>query len=89
MKRVIYKYPLIRGFGERSVRMPSGSKVVTVDEQYGQVTVWAEVTPGLPEEQRRFYLVPTGGDVPLGFTHAATVFFEQKTLVVHIYELAQ
>lgn len=65
-----------------SVLMPSTYKILKVGLQGPVPTIWAEVNPDEPDVPHRFYLVPTGAEVPDG-QHLDTLFIDQ--LVVHLY----
>lgn len=87
MKR-IYKYP----FQNRRVAdiyLPVGAQVLTVQEQHGDLVLWALVEPDNDVEKRSFVTVLTGVE---SFnwpdpTYLATIQSEGGTFVRHVFEV--
>lgn len=88
--RSIYKYP-IEGHGY--VRGPI-TRILTVDEQFGNIVLWAEVDTETPE--RVFHIVPIGTGWSLDpkpggncildeYTYIDTVVMLGGNLVFHVY----
>jgi len=69
-----------------SMPMPKNSRVIACQMQQEVITLWAEVNADAELEQRLFRIVPTGGDVPIGYTYIDTVQMLSGALVWHIYE---
>ncbi len=87
MSEVVWKYPLDADPGVEQVReMPEGAKVLTAQVQDGHVTIWAQVDPSRPKENRRFVIVGTGQGFAggMGMTWIATV--QRVPYVWHVYE---
>lgn len=84
-KRVVWKYPLALTSATQQVTMPAGARVVHVQVQGSEPTLWAEVDP---EESRTmlrlFRVVATGVPVPAFFDHRGTIHLDWT--VWHIYE---
>jgi hypothetical protein len=93
--------------GPIDIKMPGGARVVSVGNQRGVPALWAEVDidvarGGVYAKEpyivtRRFYIVPTGGDVPAeclialpgyewGTGYRGTILFAEGALVFHVYE---
>lgn len=86
MKR-IYKYVLDRKHAHSRVDMPEGAHILTVQEQYGAITLWAVVDPDAPTVRRRFVIVGTGEAMPDGTAwYIATVQLDGGSLVCHVFE---
>jgi hypothetical protein len=81
----VWKYELlITDF--QTVEMPMGTRILTVQMQYGQPCLWAEVNDRSNEtELRHIGIVGTGhADVPTGAVYIGTV--QDDSLVWHVYE---
>ena len=74
--------------------MPLGARVVHADNQpasdgggqYDRITLWAEVDPDRPTEQRRFQIIGTGQECPGDlFEYAGTVLVHGGAVVWHVY----
>jgi hypothetical protein len=89
---VIFKYP-IASHGESLLLMPVFGKVVSVQNQRGQIVLWVEI-PSQPGDHtgasgnRRFYSVLTGHhtDVPNDAVYRGTVQLSGGAYVAHVYE---
>jgi hypothetical protein len=83
--RTVYKYGLNPGYNSFSV--PYDSKIVHVDEQYGQLYAWIEVNSDqVPGYLRQFNVYGTGHYITnVGDTHIASVVMTSG-LVWHVYE---
>lgn len=89
--RVIHKYSLGRHVFEETravtIPMPPASVVLSVDNQYNTITLWANVlVEGDDAEPHVFYVVPTGGNVPNNGVYLGTVMLDEGTVVGHIYQ---
>ena len=81
----IWKYTLGHDVGMVRVAVPKGGIIRSVGLQYGACTMWIEVDPHAPTEQRRFEIVGTGHEIPLLATvYCGTVMVDP--FVWHIYE---
>ena len=82
--RTIWKYAVDDG----PVSMPSGARILSVQVQRGDLTLWAEVDSDAPAEIRRFRVYGTGHELPRGLgyqdSHIATV--QDEPFVWHVYE---
>lgn len=68
-----------------TLSMPRGAKILTVQDQRGAVTMWAEIDPAAPREKRRFRVVGTGESLdPNRLQYLGTAQF--GVLVWHVYE---
>ena len=85
MKTEIWKYPL--GAICTDLKMPNGSKILTVQIQNDNATLWAIVpTVGTVEQSRRFRLHPTGaGTHEIKGDYIGTVQ-QANGLVWHVFE---
>lgn len=61
--RTIFKYPLVIQATHR-VSMPVGAYILSVANQRGAVTLWAEVDSDEPPEDRTFHVIGTGHPFP-------------------------
>lgn len=91
MSIAIYKYPIQcnstrEGFHKIQVEMPWGAVPLCVQNQNGQVCIWAEVVKGRKPETFTFVSVGTGfGKVPINGVYLGTV--QQDVYVWHIYRI--
>jgi hypothetical protein len=68
-----------------SVTMPKGAHVLSIQEQNGQICIWASVNPRAEPEPRRFFVAGTGFDIP----EAAGAFLatvQVGAYVWHVFE---
>jgi hypothetical protein len=84
MKTTIWKYIL---GPDETIQMPKGAVILTAQEQYGEVAVWACVDPTETElTPRRFVTPGTGHDIAEGsLQYISTV--QLGSLVFHIFEV--
>ena len=84
---MIYKYALAT-IDEQEVMMPRGSKMLSVQMQYGSLQLWAEVEPTAEESPVTIFIVPTGGiDMPANaMEYIDTVQQLDGAIVWHIYK---
>lgn len=83
--KTIWKYPLaVTDFN--SVSMPVGAKVLSVQMQHGNPTLWAIVNPAESLEIRHFLTVRTGHELP---ENAGDFYgtYQFGPLVFHVFEL--
>ncbi len=85
---IIYKYPipLVDDF---KIAMPLGAKILSFQEQQGQMMIWAAVCPNSSLEDRIFKLVGTGEEIDMGPVkkHIGTVQQLKGSLVWHLFEV--
>lgn len=58
-QKTIYKYPLVIT-DRQVVELPVGARLLHVDDQFGQLHLWALVEQYAPTEPRTFRIVGTG-----------------------------
>lgn len=87
--KTIWKFPLTLA-SEQRVVMPTGAKVLSVNEIAGELFIWAEVKPKNQPSSRRVYIFGTGhlidlctGGKPLEYV--GTVLQNYGVLVWHVY----
>lgn len=83
--RRIYKYPLHISHSQ-TVAIHDGAKVLHVDNQYGVLTMWAEVNVSdtNPTVYETVYVVGTGNPVPdMAKHHLGSVIIDP--FVWHVY----
>lgn len=89
MSRVITKFRVSYPLPDQvSIEMPAGAEVLSANEQYGDLCIWAAVDPGQPVEARRFLLPRTGFSVrDLGESKFVdTVLLEDGASVIHVFD---
>lgn len=82
---MIYKYELNK-YGSQIVVMPKGSVVLSVQNQRGELVLWAETIDTVATERRKFVAFITGMPAPNG-KYLGTVQFDGGDYVVHVYEV--
>jgi hypothetical protein len=70
---------------QTAMHMPAGARLLHVNEQRGEVCVWAEVDPEAPTVLRSLLAVPTGG-YPGGRTYVGTAHLRESGLAFHVYD---
>jgi len=72
------------------IRMPKGAQILTVQNQYGQASLWALVDPNEAHELRRIEVYETGEEITDGMgsnlVYISTVKFGGGDLVYHFFE---
>ena len=58
----IFKYPLVVT-DDQTVGIPGGSRILSVDNQNGVLTLWAMVNTDRPVEPRHIRIVGTGHEI--------------------------
>lgn len=86
----IFKYQINRT-GTTQVRMPVGAKILTVNEQYGELIIHALVTndTNIGTELRTVESVMTGESItkPIKcYTYIGTVLMGEGAFIVHVFE---
>jgi len=81
----IYKYTLTSDRTE--LEMPAGAKVLSVQQQYGEIQLWAMVDPEKAYEWRAFDVYGTGALLPdeLG-EYVGTVQVGGGEIVLHVFD---
>lgn len=86
--RVIYKYPL-RLADHQILRLPEGGTVLSVQEQRGQLVIWAAVDMSQPDVNVEFRIVGTGNPFPNdmldGYVWLGTVQEREGVFVWHVF----
>ena len=85
----VYKY-IIKPDDYFELQLPKNAKVLSVQEQHGNICLWALVEPGSPTETRKFRFAGTGH--PIHETKSSLKFigtFQMYNgdLVFHIFEI--
>ena len=84
--RRIYKYKL-QPHLRNIINMPKGSILRFIDEQDGDVYVWAEVEPDAGTVKRKLLVIPTGfQSIPKGTVYIGSCQVRAEGLVWHVYE---
>jgi hypothetical protein len=83
----IYKYTLSTT-GMTDIYVPAGSKVLSVQDQYGQLTIWFLVPSTTGQSvTRRFHSYMTGDYIHQEpGEHVGSVLFDGGAFVVHVFE---
>jgi len=87
---VIWKFPIDlyragRVTDNPVIEMPAGAKILTMQLQDHQPTLWAVVDPDAPKEPRQLHIVGTGQAVPAGeLTYLGT--WQSNGFVFHVFE---
>ncbi len=83
----IFKYP-IKTIDFQGVRMPVGAKILTVQPQFNELCLWAEVDAMADMESRTIRIIGTGHYVPETETlkYIGTVQLDGGGFVFHVYE---
>jgi hypothetical protein len=83
--RKVWKYKLdMEGF-QSIFEIPEGGKVIHVDNQRGNPTLWVEVDPIKSNEKRTFTYFGTGHTIPVdNWKHVGSCIIEPY--VWHVYE---
>ena len=85
MAKAIWKFTLSES--EKQFSMPTGARILSADEQHGQVCIWAEVDPAMDPEDRRFSVYGTGHGLPDNpGRFIGTVKLASGAFIMHVYE---
>lgn len=83
--KTIWKYEL--GIADAiSMSMPKGTRILTVQNQGGRITMWAEVFPSADTERRTFMVRGTGHLLQCNETIYIGTVQMDFGLVWHVYE---
>jgi hypothetical protein len=86
--RVVFKYqmPVLEQF---TMQLPRGAEIIRMADQGGMFWLWAVVDTRVEDEERMFYAVKCGGNVPqlpnLVYRGFCAVFVQQE-LGLYIFE---
>ena len=58
----IFKYALRVADGPQAIEMPGGARILCVQNQHGNLALWALVDDSLKPDRRKFFVVGTGQD---------------------------
>ncbi len=86
--KTIWKFPIATTF-RQDVEMPHGSRIISAQQQHGQLCIWAEVNPKADKCNRQIVIIGTGHELPregICMEFIATVQTLDGVLVWHIYE---
>lgn len=83
--RTIWKFP-ISPADTIEFSMPVGAVILTLQTQYGEPCIWAEVDDQAPTEIRKFRTYGTGHPVVPGGVHIGSYQLRDGALVFHVYE---
>ncbi len=86
--RVIYKYQI--NFGTPMLELARGAKCIHIGQQYGRVTMWAEVTADEEDiglERWHLIVLGTGHQLPedIEYEHLGTAMIDP--FVWHVYRV--
>ena len=86
--KVVFKYqmPVLERF---TMRLPRGAQIIRMADQGGMFWLWAVVDTRLPDEERQFYAVKCGGNVPETpdlYYHGFCAIHVQQELGLYIFE---
>ena len=83
---VVYKY-ILQMADLQEVELPEDAEILSVQLQHGGLTLWAYVTPGLPEVPRVIEILTTGNEVADYVREfISTVQLADGSLVYHFFE---
>lgn len=89
MKKSIWKFN-IESDNSKGIEMPKNAEILTVQEQGGNISLWALVDPKEEKELRYFEVYGTGHDIHYGMgvsrEYVGTFQFDGGTLVFHLFE---
>lgn len=86
--KVIFKYqmPVLEEF---TMQLPKGAEIIRMDDQDGMFWLWAVVDTRCADEERKFYAVKCGANVPeiegLVYRGFCAIFVQQE-LGLYIFE---
>ena len=81
--RTVHKYVLTEAVNQVSTY--EGARLLHVDNQREQITVWAEVNTLNRECMRTLHVVGTGGEIPPNAAHVGSVLVAGGDFVFHVY----
>lgn len=82
--KTIYKFPL-QTVDRQVLSMPGSARILCAMNQHGLVTIWAEVDSSMSKEDRTFWIVGTGSNMPnVPLIYIGSV--SQPPFIWHVYE---
>lgn len=84
----IWKY-ILAANSNMIVEMPKEAEILTAQEQFGEICIWALVNPILPKEKREFVVYGTGHKIIYEreeLDYIGTVQLYKGSLVLHVFE---
>lgn len=89
MNPVVYKYTLLNGQTEHQLTLPIGAQMLCVQEQFGQLQLWALVDANqVMQETRHLFVIGTGITMHPSRAHYRylnTVQLHGGSLVLHAF----
>ena len=89
--KVVQKFNL--NIGETTIDLPLSAKIIHVGEQFGQLQLWVETTPGEPTSPRYYRVFNTGQTIDnimgLEICHVGTAIMDGGSYVAHVYQATQ
>lgn len=86
--KVVYKYP-IDITDEQVIKLPLGSKILSVIEQNNKIVLYAIVSPGIEYTREVIIrIVGTGNEIPLSldeFKFMDSIKLQNGNLVFHVF----
>lgn len=73
----------------QTVKMPVGSKIISVGNQFDDVFIWVLCDPEKPLEDRKIYVFGTGNELPDNIqtrSFIGTVVTDGGNYVWHVFE---
>lgn len=84
LRNTIWKFPLALTTSQE-ISIPADFKILTVQEQAGQLCLWAEVMPTVAARKLTIYITGTGRYIP-DDPHAEYIgSVQQNNFVWHVY----
>lgn len=85
--KTIWKYP-IKTIAIQQLRMPEGAQILTVQEQRGQVCLWALVDENGEMESRHIETIGTGHPITgTERVYIGTYQLEGGDLIFHVFDM--
>lgn len=85
MSRIIWKFH-ISPADTIEFSMPVGARILTLQTQFGEPCIWAEVDDQAPTEIRKFRTYGTGHPMDGDLTYVGSYQLNGGGLVFHVYE---
>ncbi len=83
--RVVWKYQLMPEWGEQSLYLPEGHRIISCQDRDDLPTLWVECDSESSPVLRYFIIIRTGEPVPNGGKHIASLQIGND--LAHIYIL--
>lgn len=82
--KTIWKFPLAVT-DKQTVSMPKGSRILSANEQHGQVCIWALVNTEAEREEKSIAIVGTGNPFTLDESWKFVDSVQQSFFVWHVF----